>query len=138
MRRVFVSGVFDLFHVGHLEFLAFAKGQGDHLTVSVGSDATVRALKREPVLCEHDRYLLVSALRCVDAAFICRGEPSRQDCFPYVRSLRPDVWVINDDDPERGAKEALARELRIEIVYNYRPAHTSTTALIRQIQEAAR
>jgi cytidyltransferase-like protein len=135
MIRVFVSGCWDLCHSGHLELLEHAKAQGDHLTVSVASDATIRALKREPIIGEHDRWRLVSALRCVDAAFIARGEASCWDCFPYVRNLRPDVWVIDANDLYRGAKEDLAAEVGCRIVLNHRPPQgLTTTGLIQRIR----
>lgn len=132
---VFVSGCWDLLHPGHVEALEFAATLGSHLIVSIASDATIRALKREPVLCEHDRFRLVSALRCVDEAFVCRGEPGAADCFTYVRNLRPDVWVINADDQNAEAKRALAAELGIRLVYNHRPeAGASTTSLIERLR----
>ena len=134
MIRVFISGCWDMLHSGHLELLEFARSQGDHLTVSVASDATLRALKREPVIGEHDRCLLVAALRCVDRAFIARGEPSFRDCFPYVRNLRPEVWVIDANDRHRGEKEALARETGTRIVLNHRPEHgLTTTGIIERV-----
>ena len=134
MIRVFVSGCWDLLHSGHLELLEFARGQGDHLTVSVASDVTLRALKREPVIGEHDRCLLVSALRCVDRAFIARGEASHRDCFTYVRTLQPEVWVVDATDPHLREKRAVAKE-RTRIVLNHRPEHgLTTTGIIERIR----
>jgi D-beta-D-heptose 7-phosphate kinase / D-beta-D-heptose 1-phosphate adenosyltransferase len=139
MIRVFLSGCLDVLHPGHLELLEYARSLGDHLTVSIASDATLRALKREPVFCEHDRWRMVSALRCVDRAFVARGEHSHRDCFSYVRNLRPDVWVIDASDPHRGEKEALAREVGTRIVLNHRPeCGPSTTGTIERMREAAR
>ena len=136
MTRVFCSGCFDLGpHLGHLELLEFARSLGDHLTVSVAADTTLRALKREPLLCEYDRCRLVGALRCVDTAFVARGEPSHRDCFPYVRTLRPDVWVIDADDPHRDEKERLAEECGVRVALNYRPpCGVSTTGLLARIR----
>jgi cytidyltransferase-like protein len=134
MVRVLVSGCFDLVHPGHCTFLQFARSQGDHLTVSIASDDTSRRLKREPILCEHDRYLLVSALRCVDHAFVCRGAPGNQDCFSDVRSLRPDVWVVTAGDAEEAAKRALAQEVGARIVLYHRADYErSTTNLLERL-----
>ena len=49
MRRVMAVGVFDLLHAGHLHYLEQAKSLGDHLTVVVAHDDTVRLRKHEPV-----------------------------------------------------------------------------------------
>jgi cytidyltransferase-like protein len=140
MRWVFVSGCFDLLHSGHVEFLEFARGQGDRLIVSIASDATVRELKREPIIPEHDRFVMVRALRCVDACFIARGEgcgtrSARHDYEPYLLSLRPEVWVIDSQDPARTAKEEIARSIGCRLVLSRRPANgPSTSRLIEQIK----
>lgn len=135
VKTVFVSGCFDLLHSGHLELLEFARRQGDELVVSVASDATLRALKREPVVGEIDRCLMVAALRCVTRAFVCRGEHSARDCYSYVRTLRPEVWVIDADDPHGAEKKRHARECGVGIVLNHRPeAGLSTSALIERIR----
>lgn len=136
MIRVFVSGTFDLVHPGHLEFLEQAALEGDQLIVSVASDATIRAMKREPVWCEHDRWRMVSSLRCVSRAFISRGSPTWADCLSYVRTERPDVWVISAEDPWLEQKAEVAASLSIRVVLNHRPeAGLSTTRLIERIQE---
>ena len=49
MVRVMAVGVFDLLHAGHLHYLEQAKALGDHLTVVVAHDETVRMRKHEPV-----------------------------------------------------------------------------------------
>ena len=49
MKRILAVGVFDLLHAGHLHYLEQAKSLGDHLTVVVAHDDTVRKRKHEPV-----------------------------------------------------------------------------------------
>lgn len=70
--RVYLDGVFDLFHVGHLNSIraAFevAREQGEpQLIVGVVSDADAQSYKRAPVIGEDDRADIVRALRCVYA-----------------------------------------------------------------------
>ena len=135
MIKVFISGCFDNLHTGHLELMQFAKAQGGYLIVSIASDDTIRALKREPIIREHDRYLMVNALKCVDECFISRGSHDNNDCFQYIRNYCPDVWVVNDTDQNLPEKEALANELGIKLVFNYRPENSySTTGIIKEIQ----
>ena len=45
--RVLACGVFDLFHVGHLRYLSYARGRGAHLTALVSPDALVFAFKKK-------------------------------------------------------------------------------------------
>jgi glycerol-3-phosphate cytidylyltransferase len=67
----FTSGVFDLFHVGHLRLLEKAKKNCDFLIVGVCSDKLSKSLKhKRPVVSCVDRCDIVSALRCVDQVIV--------------------------------------------------------------------
>src|SRR3990167_8790336 len=69
LKIVLTSGSWDLFHVGHAQYLERAKGLGDLLIVGVDSDANVRARKgpHRPVVPEVERVHILSHLRHVDA-----------------------------------------------------------------------
>lgn len=136
MRVVFCSGCFDLLHVGHARLFAYCRSLGTFLVVSVASDATIHALKRVPVTSELDRLEFVQSIRWVDHAFIARQDVGAFDFAPYLRLLRPDVWVIDPTDPHRERKEAMAEQLGVEIVFNYRPVGgPSSSGLIRLCAE---
>ena len=63
----FTSGVFDMFHIGHLNILRRAKGQCDYLIVGVSTDETVQSYKHKiPVIPFEQRAAIVGALKCVD------------------------------------------------------------------------
>ena len=63
-------GVFDLFHVGHLNLLEKCHMRCNRLLVAVCDDSYVRMVKNiEPVFSISDRIRIVSALRCVDEVF---------------------------------------------------------------------
>ncbi|GAC1508347.1 MAG: adenylyltransferase/cytidyltransferase family protein [Vulcanimicrobiaceae bacterium] len=66
---VFTNGVFDVVHAGHVEYLAWARSQGDALIVGLNTDSSVRAIKgeRRPLVPFEDRARILCALRCVDA-----------------------------------------------------------------------
>jgi glycerol-3-phosphate cytidylyltransferase len=69
MKNILAIGVFDLFHVGHLRFLQYAKAQGTHLSVAVCPDQIVhRVKKRTPVINEQQRLEIIQGLSCVDVA----------------------------------------------------------------------
>lgn len=72
-KVVYVDGVFDLLHKGHLELLSRAKAFGNFLLVGVHSDEAVKSYKRIPVMSEQYRYELVAALKGVDA--VISGSP---------------------------------------------------------------
>ncbi|KAI7888045.1 uncharacterized protein EV154DRAFT_519064, partial [Mucor mucedo] len=71
-KVVYVDGTFDLFHVGHIEFLKRAKALGDFLIVGVHDDQTVNAIKGSnyPLMNLHERALSVLACRYVDEVVI--------------------------------------------------------------------
>ena len=114
VKKVFVSGCFDLLHSGHVCFLQAAAQYGE-LYVAVGSDAAVADLKGRPPLCPQDeRLFLVKALGCVAGAGISRGT-GLLDFEEDLRRIRPDVFVVNEDG-DSPRKLALCRELGIEYV----------------------
>lgn len=64
-KVIYVDGTFDLFHVGHIEFLKRAKELGDFLVVGIHDDQTVNAIKgvNYPLMNLHERALSVLACR---------------------------------------------------------------------------
>ena len=67
----YTAGVYDLFHVGHLNLLKHAKELCDYLIVGVNSDNLVREYKKKsPIICEVDRLEIIKSVRFVDEAFI--------------------------------------------------------------------
>ena len=104
MVRVMASGVFDLIHPGHIDYLKQAKSYGDHLTVVIASDKTVRKNKHEPVTPEAMRALIVESLKPVDEAIV-GGEG---DMLDTVAKVKPDITVLgydqNFDESELKAK----------------------------------
>ena len=65
-RIVYTSGVFDLFHIGHLNHLERAKELGDVLIVGVVLDEFVMTYKTKPIIPFEQRRRIVEALKCVD------------------------------------------------------------------------
>ena len=71
-RIGFTSGVFDILHAGHINFLDKAKAQCDILIVGLNSNRSVKRYKGpdRPIVDELDRIRIVEALSCVDHVFI--------------------------------------------------------------------
>ena len=85
MKRVLVTGVFNVLHPGHIRFLRFAKECGDQLTVAIQSDQTSSQPIHVP---EALRLEGVLSNTYVDEAFI-----TAEDVESLVQRLRPDVLV---------------------------------------------
>ncbi len=101
---VFTNGCFDVVHAGHVEYLAWARTQGDVLVVGLNSDASVRRLKgeRRPLAPFADRARILRALRCVDA--VVGFEERTPEAI--IDRLKPGVHVKSaqykeDELPER-------------------------------------
>ena len=63
----YTTGVFDMFHIGHLNLLRHAKEQCEYLIVGVSTDEVVKSYKnRTPVIPFEERIAIVKELRCVD------------------------------------------------------------------------
>jgi rfaE bifunctional protein nucleotidyltransferase chain/domain len=132
---VFTNGCFDLVHAGHVEYLAWAREQGDALIVGLNEDESVRRIKGQarPIVPFAQRATVLRALRSVDVVvgFAERTPETLLD------RIRPDVHVKSDqyredELPERtvvlthGGRIALAPHL----------ARASTTDLIARILDA--
>jgi rfaE bifunctional protein nucleotidyltransferase chain/domain len=90
-RVVFTNGCFDVLHAGHVEYLAWAREQGDALIVGLNEDDSVRRIKgpARPIVPFADRARVLSALRSVDAV-VGFGERTPE---VLLERIRPDVHV---------------------------------------------
>ena len=114
VKKVFVSGCYDLLHSGHVEFFRQASQYGD-LYVGIGSDSTIQGYKHHrPLYGQNERLFMVKSIRYVRDAFINEGS-GVMDFVPTVDHVRPDIFVVNEDGstPE---KEEFCRSRGIEYV----------------------
>lgn len=130
MKKVFVSGCYDLLHSGHVEFFRQASQYGD-LYVGIGSDDTILHYKGHRTLYdENERLFMVKAIRYVKDAFINKGSDI-MDFIPTVDFLKPDILVVNEDG-DREEKRQFCKERGIEYIVLKRvpseglEAHSST------------
>lgn len=132
MKKVFVSGCYDMLHSGHVAFFEEAATYGD-LYVGIGSDKTVNELKaRKTVNNEQERLYMVSSLKSVKKAWVNSGS-GLIDFLEEIKRLKPDIFFVNSDG-HSSLKEQLCKDLGIEYVVSKRVPHEnlpvrSTTAL---------
>jgi glycerol-3-phosphate cytidylyltransferase len=63
----YTTGVFDMFHIGHLNILKNAKSQCDHLIVGVSTDELVKQYKnKKPIIPFEERIEIVKSIKYVD------------------------------------------------------------------------
>ena len=134
----FTVGVFDLFHVGHLNLLERCKEQCDYLVVGLCGDDYVRQIKhKEPIYNEKDRMRILAALKCVDEVVQITIDEV-QDKMLALNKFNFDVLFSGDDwkGTERYNKtEKQFAELGVSIEYLPYTKGISTTEIKRKIFE---
>lgn len=131
-RLGYAPGVYDLFHVGHLNALRFAREHCDRLIAGVVSDERATAAKgRPPVVPLAERLEIVRGIRYVDVAVV-EDVPEKLDVWG---DLGFDVVFKGDDwkDTAKGDKLELDfASVGVEVVYFPYTVHTSST-LLREV-----
>lgn len=90
----YTTGVFDMFHIGHLNILARAKAQCETLIVGVTTDALCQERKHKcPIIAEQDRMAIVAAIRYVDRVV----PQTTMDKISAVRDLGADAVFVGSD-----------------------------------------
>ena len=99
-KVVWTNGCFDILHIGHYEYLRFARRQGDLLIVGLNSDASVRRLKgpNRPITGEGERARILAALDVVDCVVIFEEDTPER----IIEAVRPDVIVKGGDYRKEG------------------------------------
>ena len=128
-RLGYAPGVFDLFHVGHLNILRRARERCDRLVAGVCSDELVVSLKgRPPVVPLSERLEILRSVRYVDATYVATVD----DKLEIWKEVGFDVIFKGDDWLGTNLwknLEAQFSEVGVEVVYFPYTAHTSSTLL---------
>ena len=136
MKKVgYTTGVFDMFHIGHLNLLKRAKLECDYLIVGVSTDELVKEKKgKAPIIPFVERMYIVEHIEFVDKV-VPQGNMNKLEAW---ENFRFDLMFVGDD--WRGTEawntiEKIFRNLPVEIVYLPYTKHTSSTKL-RSILES--
>ena len=113
----YTSGVFDLLHPGHVDYLERARARCDVLIVGVNADVSVRFNKgpSRPICPEADRLQVVAALGCVDFVFLFDDKNNNRN----VELLKPHIYFkAGDYAPEKLSSAPLVEQYggRVEII----------------------
>ena len=126
MKKVFVSGCYDLLHSGHVEFFRQAAQYGE-LYVGIGSDQTILHYKNhKTVYSEQERLFMVKSIKYVKDAYINAGR-GILDFIPTLDIVKPDILVVNSDGGS-DSKRKVCEERGIEYVVLERDPHEGLEA----------
>ncbi len=129
-KKGYVSGSFDMFHIGHLNLLRRAKEQCDYLVVGVLSDeCIVRYKKKAPIISLEDRLEIIRACKYVDEVDITTKELLNK--VSAWHKYHFDAMFTGDDHKTDGWawEEPELNKLGAELVFFPYTKHVSSTQL---------
>lgn len=125
----YTTGVFDLFHIGHVKILQKAKSLCDKLVVGVSTDALVKKYKnKKPIIPFSERVEVIKNNKCVDLVV----SQNSLDKFKNWNKLKYDVMFVGDDWYATKKWRDLDKEFRklgVKIVYLPYTKKTSSTKI---------
>lgn len=124
----YTSGVFDLFHIGHLNLLRNARSMCDKLVVGVTTDELVSYKFKKSVIPFQERMEIVRSVKYVDAVV----PQHSMDKMEMWSKLKFDVMFVGDDWHKTEKWKELERqfsEVEVRIVYFPYTKGTSSTLL---------
>ncbi len=90
----YTTGVFDMFHIGHLNIIRRAKEQCEYLIVGVTTDELCNKRKNKlPIICEEDRVSIVEAIKFVDKVVL----QDNMDKLAAVKKYNVDAVFVGSD-----------------------------------------
>ena len=137
MKRVvgYTQGVYDMFHVGHLNLLKNAKDSCDFLIVGVNSDElTLKYKNKKPIIPEDERLAIVDAIACVDDA----GIAADHDKLEAYKRYHYDIIFVGEDHKDEPKWQQLESDLKrvgSKVVYLPYTKHTNSTKLRAVLEE---
>ena len=130
----YTTGVFDLFHIGHLNILRAAKELCDILIVGVSTDELVlKYKKKRTVISFEDRIEIIRSIKYVDVVI-----PQRSiDKVEAFRRLKFDLLIVGDDwyntDKWNKAEQKL-KQYKVKVIYLPYTSNISSTKLRNTIR----
>jgi glycerol-3-phosphate cytidylyltransferase len=131
----YTSGVFDLFHIGHLTLLKNAKSMCDKLVVGVTVDELVLYKNKKALIPYSDRAEIVRAVRYVDAVV----PQENMNKVTMCKKIKANILFVGDDwydtDKWNQTEADLAKE-DIKVIYFPYHKGISTTKIKGALEEA--
>lgn len=131
----YTTGVYDMFHIGHLNILRRAKAQCDYLVVGVTTDELCYQRKKKfPIICETERMAIVEAIKYVDRVVLQKD----MDKIIPIKELGADAVFVGSDWKGTAAWEQYEKEFAevgCVVVYLDHTDGISSAILREKLQE---
>jgi len=130
----YTAGVFDLFHIGHLNLLKNAKGMCDKLIVGVTVDDLVAYKGKRPLVPFEDRIEIIRNVKCVDAAV----PQETMDKATMCKKVKASLLFVGDDwynTPKWDIIEQELKKLGVKVIYFPYTKGISSTIIADALQK---
>lgn len=139
MKKVFVSGSFNILHAGHIQFFKDARALGDYLIVSYPpADLLWKLYEKKSVLEDGDKFSVLTSLEMVDEVILSTDEDAELSFRTAFMKVKPDVLAVTTDDLYKEAKRRLCEEVGCEFVVMEKTAPvgrvTSSSEVVSRIK----
>ena len=139
MKKVFVSGCYDILHGGHIEFFNQAKSLGDYLIVCFAGDESLMIHKnKKSSLPEKHKKKVLESLRMVDEVVIGNYLSEKGlDFKEHFLKIKPDILAVTEDDKYGEQKMQLCAEIGAKYIILPKTLDfkkISTTEIIKNIK----
>ena len=129
----YTTGVFDLFHIGHLNLLRNAKSICDKLIVGVTTDELVSYKHKKAVIPFHERVEIIRSVKYVDSVIAQES----MDKFEVWKKVKFDVMIVGDDwysSDKWSDYEKQFKEVGVKIIFFPYLKGTSSTLINQTLQ----
>lgn len=138
-QSILVTGVFDVLHAEHINFLQKAKALGGRLAVGIECDERVKRIKGKtrPVNSQEVRKANLEKLEIADEIFILPSQfDTPDDRRKLLQQIQPSVLAVSSHTPHLAQKIRLMSEIggRVEVVLECNPA-VSSSKIIESTQD---
>lgn len=117
MKKVFVSGSFNVLHAGHIRFFRDASALGDYLIVSFPpADLLWKLYDKKSLLDDDDKLALLRSLQMVDEVVLSTDDDVELSFRSAFLAAKPDILAVTTDDQYKEAKKRLCEETGAEFV----------------------
>jgi glycerol-3-phosphate cytidylyltransferase len=134
----YTTGVFDLFHIGHLNILRNARAMCDRLIVGVTTDELMIEYKgKKPVIPFAERCEIVRSLKCVDIVIA----QNTMDKLEAWEKIHFDIMFVGDDWYKTSKWKDVQKKfekLEVRIVYFPYTQGTSSTLINKTLNGTAK
>ena len=128
MNIIWVNGVFDIVHAGHIELFKRASEEGDFVMVAIDDDERVRELKGDsrPINCLEDRMKVLNSIKYINGVFHYRDEDEMKK---LIKFYKPTTIVIGEEYKD---KRIVGKGFFNKIIYMPKYKDLSSTKILNQ------